>query len=247
MKLDLLAIASHPDDAELCCGGLIALSVRQGLQVGILDLTEGEMGSRGTILTRREEAARSSAILGIAARHNLRLPDNGLNPYDPAQQQAVIAAIRYFRPDICLVSGPSDRHPDHNRTHQLVTEALFYAGLRKRETTWNGEPQQPWRPHHILLYHHDWPFEPDLVVDITPVISIKKDAVLAFQTQFLADGSVDEPATYISSQRFFDAKEAQMRAVGHRIGVDFGEAYQYFGGPIPFTGLGSLLLQKPVR
>jgi bacillithiol biosynthesis deacetylase BshB1 len=246
MKLDILVIAAHPDDAELSSGGLIALSVKQGLRVGILDLTRGEMGSRGTPETRAAESARASEILGLSMRHNLGLPDNGLVS-SREHQDAVMSVIRNYRPDLCLVSGPADRHPDHNRTHVLVTEALFYSGLRMRDTMWEGQSQEPWRPHHILLYHHDWPFEPDLVVDVSSVIDIKKQAVLAYSTQFLKDGGVDGPATYISSQRFFDAKEAQMKAVGHRIGVDYGEAFQYYGGPIPFSGLQPLLQQKPVR
>lgn len=241
-KIDVLAIATHPDDAELHCGGTLALSKAQGAATGILDLTRGELGTRGTPETRRMEAEKASETLHLDWRGNVGLPDGGLKN-STEQQDAVIAVIRTLQPSVCLIPCSKDRHPDHEQAHQLIKHSLFYAGLVKRipETS-----EYACRPVHILEYMHDYSFEPDLVIDISQEWVKKKESILAYGTQFNSTDSA-EPATYISDPSFFEVIEARARYFGHMIGARYGEPFLYHGGPIPLAGLAPLLGYRRAR
>lgn len=237
--LDVLGIAAHPDDVELCAGGTMALLARQGRRTGILDLTRGELGSRGTPEGRLEEAAEAARLLGLAARANLGLPDGGLDNSE-AHRLAIVRLVRRYRPTVVLLNAPEDRHPDHGNAARLATDALFYAGLRKIETDWEGRPQQPWRPAHVLHYMHAIPFEPTLVVDVSDVWETRLAALRAFRSQFHHadyEAAEGEPTTFVSNPAFFDWVEARARTYGYRIGATFGEPLLYRHGPLGTTDL----------
>jgi bacillithiol biosynthesis deacetylase BshB1 len=224
MKIDVLVFAAHPDDAELACSGTIASLIAQGKKVVIADLTQGEMGTRGTIETRKEEAAESARILGLADRVQLYLPDTTFGT-DRDSQLPLIQTIRRFKPEIVLCNAFEDRHPDHGRSARLEEDACFFAGLSKIETTWEGELQSPCRPRLVLHYIQDRFLKPDVVVDITPFWETKLAAIRAYKTQFY-DPNSKEPATYISTPEFYRFLEARARETGHLIGVEFGEGFQ---------------------
>lgn len=246
-KLDVLAIAAHPDDTELCCAGTLAKLVVQGLKCGVLDLTRGEMGTRGTPEQRLQEAQHAASVLGLETRVNLGLPDNGLdNTQD--HQHAIMRVVRELKPDICFINAPADRHPDHGHAHKLTLDALFYSGLKMRKTVSNeGVEQEPWRPTHIFYYMQDTPFEPHIVFDITETQSLKEQAILAFKSQFNVPETDEGPQTYISGEGFFETLRSRARVYGHQIGVTYGEPFQYHGGPIPFGDLSYLLSHKRIR
>jgi len=247
MKLNVLAIAAHPDDTELNCAGTLATLVRQGQKVGVLDLSQGEMGSRGTPEKRLVEAATAASILGLQVRENAGLPDCRLEN-TAEHRHAIIKAVRTYKPDICFINAPSDRHPDHGNAARLSIDALFYSGLAKIETfDANGTPQDPWRPFHILHYMQDRPFEPDFVFDVSQTIDLKEKAILAFSSQFNVTTADDEPQTYISRPSFFEALRARSRHYGHLIGVEYGEPFQYYGKPMPLNDLSLFLQSKPNR
>ncbi len=246
-KLDVLVFAAHPDDAELCCGGTIAKLVQQGKSVGIIDMTRGEMGTRGTPEQRMDESQKASAVLKLSVRENLQLPDTQLDNI-PEYRQKIIRAIRAYRPHICLVGAPSDRHPDHGNGTRLALDAIFYSGLAKITTTDNyGNNQERWRPSHILHYMQDRPFTPDLVLDITETFEVKKEAILAFNTQFNVSDPGDEPETYISGQDFFKGIEARARHYGRMIGVVYGEPFKYYNGPLPLNSFNMFFETNPFR
>lgn len=246
-NLDVLALASHPDDTELCCGGTLAKLVKQGKKVGVLDFTKGEMGSRGTPLERMNESKRASEIIGLRVRENLGLPDTYLESTREYQLK-IIQALRTYRPHVCLVGAPDDRHPDHGNGTRLALDAIFYSGLTKIETTnSDGEEQERWRPSHVLHYMQDRPFEPDIVFDISDTFEIKKEAILAFETQFNVSDPKDEPETYISSTAFFKNVEARARHYGHLIGATYGEPFKYHNGPVPLGSFEAFFETKPVR
>jgi N-acetylglucosamine malate deacetylase 1 len=245
-KLDVLAIAAHPDDTELCCSGTLAALVSQGLQAGVADLTRGEMGTRGTPEQRLDEAAEAARILGLTVRDNLGLPDTLLEN-TPDNREAIIRILRHYRPEICLINSPEDRHPDHRNASQLTIDALFYSGLKKIRTEGpDGNDQNPWRPHHILHYMQDKPFEPSVIFDISDTMHLKEKAILAFKTQFNSS-SADGPQTYISGKEFFSMIKARARHYGHLIGVKYGEAFLYHNGPLPLSGFDLFLKSKPLR
>lgn len=247
MKLDVLAIAAHPDDVELCCAGTLAALVKQGLKCGILDLTQGEMGTRGTPQQRLAEAQDAARIMGLSTRQNLGLPDNGLFN-TRANQDAIIAAVRALQPEICFINSETDRHPDHGHAHKLTSDALFYGGLQKRETQdADGNPQSPWRPKHVFMFMQDTPFVPDLVFDITEAQQVKEEAILAFKSQFNVPDSDSGPQTYISGEGFFEMIRSRARIFGHQIGVKYGEPFKYLGGPLPYGDFSYLLSHKRIR
>jgi N-acetylglucosamine malate deacetylase 1 len=224
MKLDILVLAAHPDDAELACSGTILSHVAQGKKVGIVDLTLGELGTRGTVEIRRQEATASAQILGIAVRENLALPD-GFFQNDREHQLAVVKAIRQFQPDIVLANAITDRHPDHGRAAALVRDACFLSGLRKIETiSTDGELQAPWRPGRIYHFIQDQYIIPDLVVDISAHWEQKLASIKAFSSQFF-NPNLNEPNTYISSLGFLESIQARAREMGHYIGVQYGEGF----------------------
>ncbi len=238
--LDLLAFAAHPDDVELCAGGTMCLLAQQGYKTGIVDLSEGELGSRGTPALRRQEAAEASKILGIATRHNLGIPDGNIEN-SKANQLKIIQAIRRYKPHLVLLNALVDRHPDHGDAANLVKSPLFYAGLRKVETHDEmGELQAPCRPDHALHYMQTTPFEPTLIVDVSDVWGQRMEAMQAFKSQFFnpADQPADnEPQTFISNPGFFEWIEARARTYGYMIGAKYGEPFLYNQGPIGVTDL----------
>jgi bacillithiol biosynthesis deacetylase BshB1 len=224
MKLDILVLSAHPDDAELGCSGTLLAAMAQGKKAGIVDLTRGELGSRGTPAIRAEEAAASSKVLGLHARENLGLPD-GFFRNDREHQLPIIAAVRRYQPDVVLLNAVHDRHPDHGRGSQLASEACFLSGLKMIETLGeDGQPQAEWRPKQVYHFIQDRYIKPDFIVDITPHWERKREAIAAFASQFnvAADG---QPHTYISSPEFWHFLEARAREMGHMIGVEFGEGF----------------------
>lgn len=224
MKLDILVMAAHPDDAELACSGTIHKQLALGKKVGIVDFTRGELGTRGTPEIRLAESAVATEILGIQVRENIELAD-GFFVNDQASQLKLIEVIRAYQPDIVLANALEDRHPDHGKGAQLAIDACFLSGLRKIETSRNGETQTEWRPKQVFHYIQDRYLEPDFVVDITIHWATKEAAIRAFRSQFF-DPNSSEPASYISSPEFLHFIEARAREMGHKIGVTYGEGFQ---------------------
>ena len=216
MKLDILAIGAHPDDVELGCGGTLAKEINNGKKVGILDLTKGELGTRGTDETRRVEAEAAKNILGVAIRENLGIAD-GFFLNDKENQLKIVEIIRKYQPDVILSNAPHDRHPDHGKGSDLVNTAIFLSGLPKIE---NGLPA--WRPKKYFHYIQWLPLEPHFVLDITGFIDVKVDACLAYKTQFF-DPNSDEPQTPISSKNFTDSIRYRAYDLGRLIGTEAGE------------------------
>lgn len=223
MKLDILALAAHPDDVELGCGGTLAKHIALGKKAGIVDFTKGELGTRGSKQTREQEARASADILAVSVRENLNFKD-GFFSNDESHQREVIRMIRKYQPDIVLANAVYDRHPDHGRGAELAFESCFLAGLSKIETEEGGRSQQAWRPK--VLYHYiqsQW-IKPDFIVDVSDHWEKKMEAVKAFKTQF-HDPNSSEPETYISSQGFLKMLEARGIELGHAIGARYGEGF----------------------
>ncbi len=247
MKLDVLVFASHPDDAELGCGGTIAALTSSGKKVGIIDLTKGEMGTRGTEKTRADEVEKASKILGLSYRKNLDLGDS-LLPNTRQNQLKIIEQVRLTQPHVCLIGAPFDRHPDHAKGTNLTIDALFYSGLRKIFVLdENGNELEPWRPSHILHYMQDRPIEPDFIFDISDHWETKKEAILAFNTQFNVANPGDEPETYISSEGYFKQLEARSRYFGHLADFTYGEAFAYYLKPTPLKSMNVFFEHAPKR
>ncbi len=223
MKLHILAILAHPDDAELGCGGTLIKHARMGEKVGILDLTRGELGTRGSGETRLQEAEAAGEIMGLAVRENAHFRD-GFFQNDEAHQRALISYIRRWRPEIVITNAPEDRHPDHGRGAALVLDACFLSGLSKIETEWEENPQQAWRPKRVFHLIQDRTLEPTFIVDISGVQGEKMEAIKAYRTQF-HDPKGDGPQTYISNPSFLEAIESRDRLWGKRIGTTAGEAF----------------------
>lgn len=224
MKLDILALAAHPDDVELSCSGTLIKAITHGKKAGIIDFTRGELGTRGTPEIREAEAAESARIMGLSARENLGFRD-GYFANDEAHQLALIRMIRKYRPDVILANAFDDRHPDHGRGSQLAKEACFKAGLKMVETELDGVKQEKWRPGAVYHYIQSIPREPDFVVDVTDVWEKRKKAIRAFKSQFF-DPLSKEDSTYISSPMFLRMVEARAIEYGHLIGVKYAEGFQ---------------------
>lgn len=226
IKLDLLVITVHPDDAELGAGGTMAKYVAAGKKVGIVDLTRGELGTRGTAETRDQEANDAAEILGLTVRENLALRD-GFFENAEKEKLAVIKAIRKYQPEIIITNAVSDRHPDHGRAGQMISEACFLAGLRKVETEIDGLMQEPHRPRLVLQIVQDYYIKPDIVLDITDFYAIKEKSVLAYKTQFYTgeENNTDEPQTYISNPDFMESTAARAREFGRSIQVKYAEGF----------------------
>jgi bacillithiol biosynthesis deacetylase BshB1 len=223
MKLDILVFAAHPDDAELSCSGTIAAHVAAGYRCGIVDFTQGEMGTRGTPELRMQEAAQSSEILGLSVRKNLGFEDiKFIN--DWSHQLEVIKMIRKYQPEIVLSNAVKDRHPDHAKAAELVQQAFFKAGLQKIHTTLDGSAQQAYRPRKLYNYIQTDYIEPDFVVDISDYWEHKYNSIMAFKSQF-HDPNSKEPKTFISSPEFLNFIQARASEFGHRIGVKYGEGF----------------------
>lgn len=225
MKLDILAIGVHPDDVELGCSGTILNEIRNGKEVGIIDLTEGELGTRGTVETRYAEASIAAEILGVSVRDNLKMRD-GFFRNDEEHQLKLVQAIRKYQPEVVIGNILDDRHPDHGRAGHLIKDACFLSGLSKIQTfDEQGNAQERWRPKYVLHYLQDWFHEPDLLIDITDVFEIRMKSVEAYGTQFFSQPGEDEPQTYISTPDFLDSVIARARMLGKRIGVKYAEGF----------------------
>lgn len=225
MKLDILAIGAHPDDIELGCGGTLAKEINNGKKVGVLDLTRGELGSRGTAETRDQEAKESSKILGIHVRENLAFRD-GFFINDEFHQKEIIKIIRKYQPEIVLCNAIEDRHIDHGKGSKLASDASFLSGLRRIETKVNNTIQEAWRPKQVYHYIQWKNIEPDFVVDISEFMNHKLMAVKAYKTQFFdPNAGVSEPKTPISNQNFLDSVTYRAKDLGRLIGVDYAEGF----------------------
>jgi bacillithiol biosynthesis deacetylase BshB1 len=223
MKINTLAFAAHPDDAELSCVGTLLVEKRRGQSIGIIDLTQGELGSRGSAEIRAKESTLSSEILGLDIRENLKMED-GFFENNLSNKIKIIEVIRNYQPDIVLANAPRDRHPDHGRGSQLVKEACFLAGLSKIITQDKaGNSQKAWRPKKVFFYMQDFYLEPDFIIDISAVMDIKMKSILSYDTQF--SGSNNEPLTYISSDSFLESVKYRNRLIGKKIGVEYGEGF----------------------
>lgn len=222
-KVDILAIGAHPDDIELSAGGTVVKSVHQGKKVAIVDLTQGELGSRGTIETRYEEAEAARQIMGVHYRENLKLAD-GFFEQDKESLLKLVVAIRKYQPDIVLANAISDRHPDHGRGSDFISRACFLSGLLKIETFSDSGKQMHWRPRVVYHYIQDRYIKPDFIVDVSDFKQQKFNAILAYKTQFYQDG-ISGPQTPISGQGFLDSLEARLIQFGRDINVKYGEGF----------------------
>ncbi len=223
MKVDILAIGIHPDDVELSCAGTIAKHVAMGKKVGILDLTLGELGTRGNAETRTREAMEAARIVGASFRKQLKFKD-GFFQNNEEHQRKIIEQIRLAQPDIILCNAVSDRHPDHGRAAKLTSEACFYSGLAKIETLFNSKPQNPWRPKVVYHYIQDQYIHPDFVIDVSEYVEVKQKAIMAFASQFY-DPKSKEPETPISSKEFLEYLNSKMALWGRAIGAKYAEGY----------------------
>lgn len=244
MKLDILAIGVHPDDVELGCSGTLITEIRRGKTVGILDLTQGELGTRGTIETRYEEAGRAASIIGAVVRDNLRMRD-GFFKNDEEHQLLLIRALRHYRPEVVIGNILSDRHPDHGRAGQLISTACFLSGLSKIQTKdADGADQEKWRPKYVFQYIQDWYHEPDFLIDISEVFEQRMQSILAYSTQFhTGDSGLSGPQTYISTPDFIESVIARARMLGKRIGVKYAEGF-LSEKRIGLTNLDALVLNE---
>ena len=223
MKLDLIAFGVHPDDVELSCAGVLLVEKRNGKKTGIIDLTQGELGTRGDAETRLKESTAAAAILGVDIRENLGMAD-GFFRNDEVHQKKIIETLRKYQPEIILSNAVSDRHPDHGRSAKLVEDAAFLSGLGKIETSLEGLSQPPWRPKYVLHYIQDRFIQPNFVVDITTVFEKKLESIKAYGSQFHTDNG-DGPQTYISTPGFLDSVVYRHKWFGKMIGVKYAEGF----------------------
>ena len=221
--IDILAIGAHPDGVELSAAGTLLKHRAMGFSTGIVDLTQGELGSRGTKETRKEEAAAAAEILGLSARVNLKMPD-GFFTHSEENLRLIIEQIRRFRPKIVLVNAVSDRHPDHGKGSKLASEACFLAGLRQIKTFWEAQEQEAYRPAFVYHYIQDRMIKPDFAIDVTDYVDQKFDSIRAYKTQFW-DPNSNEPKTPISGEEFFEFLRGRMAEFGRSIGVRYAEGY----------------------
>ena len=242
MKLDVLAIGVHPDDVELGCSGTLINEVNGGKTVGIIDLTEGELGTRGTVETRYNEAAAAAKIIGASARENLKMRD-GFFKNDEEHQLKLIQALRKYQPEIVIGNILEDRHPDHGRAGNLIYDACFLSGLKQIKTTdEKGKEQEKWRPKQLFHFIQDRFYEPDLIVDISDVFGQRMESIKAYTTQFHNPDST-EPQTYISGSGFMEGIIGRARLLGKRIGVQFAEGF-ISKKSIGISNLSALLLRE---
>ena len=223
MKLDILAFGAHPDDVELGCGGTIAKEIALGKKVGIVDLTRGELGTRGSAEIRDIEAVKAAKILGVSIRENLNMRD-GFFINDEEHQLAIIRMLRKYKPEIVLCNAIEDRHIDHGKGSKLVSDACFLSGLRKIETEFNKEKQDAWRPKHVYHYIQWKNIKPEFVVDITGYSEIKVAAILAYDSQFY-NPDTNEPETPIATKNFLESLNYRSQDLGRLIGVDYAEGF----------------------
>lgn len=223
MKLDILVLAAHPDDAEISCGATIAKHISLGYKVGIVDLTKGELGTRGTPEVREKEAAEAGRILKVLVRENLELRD-GFFQKSEQEKLKVVQAIRKYQPEIILANAVYDRHPDHGRASELIEESVFLSGLVKIDTQFNGVPQKTWKPKVVYHFIQSQYIQPDLVVDVSDFWETKMESLRAFKSQFY-DPTSKEPETFISNPGFMKLIESRGQELGYGIGVKYGEGF----------------------
>lgn len=223
MKIDILAIGAHPDDVELSCSGTMILHKLKGYTTGVLDLTQGELGSRGSVSLRQQESKAASEVMQLDLRENLSFRD-GFFQNDEVHQRLLIQAIRKYQPDIILSTASKDRHPDHSRASWLIRDACYLSGLVKIESEFEGRPQEPWRPKKLFNYIQDQYIEPDFIIDISSVIDTKMKSIEAYRSQFKSDEN-DGPSTYISSENYVEKVKYRNALLGKKIGVKFGEGF----------------------
>lgn len=224
MKIDILAFGSHPDDVELSCAGTLLVEKMNGKTTGIIDLTQGELGTRGTAATRKREAEAAAEILQVDVRENMEMAD-GFFLNDLEHQLKIIEILRKYQPEIIFCNAPHDRHPDHGKGAKLVLDAAFLSGLRKIETKYkNGLSQEPWRPKYVLQYIQDRFIQPNFVVDVSAVFEKKLASIKAYDTQF-HNPNLNEPQTYISTPDFLESIIYRAKMMGKMIGVKYGEGF----------------------
>ena len=240
-KLHILAIAAHPDDIELSCSGTLIKHAQAGQAVGILDLTQGELGTRGTPAIRAKEAQDAAKVMGIMVREQVGLADGRFRNDDESQVK-LIKYIRHYRPEIVIANALNDRHPDHGRGGRLIADACFYSGLRKIETDWDGTKQDPWRPKRVYHMTQDRPVEPTFIVDISETFEKKMEAIRCYKSQF-HDPASGEPITYIATEGFLNNIIYRDSLLGKRIGTQFGEGFYTENTP-GISSLDDLLLPE---
>ena len=223
MKLDILIIAAHPDDAELSMGGTIAMLTSKGYKVGIIDLTQGELGTRGNKFTRKKESEEASEILKVTVRENLKLKDGSIYDND-TNRKLLVEKIRKHKPSLLFAPYFNDRHPDHISASRLAKSAMFFSGVTKIKTSADKENQSVFRPLKLFYYMQAYPFEPTFIVDISEYFELKMRSVFAYKTQFY-DPNSKEPKTFISDPKFTKYLEARARFYGFQIGKEYGEAF----------------------
>jgi len=223
MKLDILAFAAHPDDVELSASGTLLKYIAEGKKVGIIDLTRGELGSRGTATTRSLEAENAGKLMGLSVRDNLDLADGFFDDSFDTKMR-IIQQIRKYQPDIVLANAMSDRHPDHGRAGKIVADASFLSGLLKIQSAEDDIPQAPFRPQLLLHYIQDHYLKPDIVIDVSDFMEQKIEVIKAFTTQFY-DPNFDGPETPISGEDFFDFIKGRMMTLGRPIGAKYAEGF----------------------
>jgi bacillithiol biosynthesis deacetylase BshB1 len=223
MKLDAVFFAAHPDDIELSCGGTLLKMVKNGKKAGIIDLTEGELGTRGSKSLRKKEASEASAILGVAVRENLKMEDGNMKN-SASNRLKIISVIRHYRPEVIFIPHFYDRHPDHQNANKLIREAAFYSGLSKIPSTQESKAQKAFRPKRNIYYMQTYTFEPSFIVDISEEFDDKMKAVKCYGSQFYNPKS-DEPETFISDKKFMDFLEARAKVYGFQIGSAYGEPF----------------------
>jgi bacillithiol biosynthesis deacetylase BshB1 len=222
-KLDILAFGAHPDDVELGCAGTLLGAIAEGKKVGVIDLTKGELGTRGTISQRLSESQLASEVLGLSIRENLGMAD-GFFINNKEHQLIVIETIRRFQPSIIFCNAPEDRHPDHGRAASLIEEAAFLSGLEKIKTSHEGIAQEAWRPTQVFHYIQARSLTPHFVVDISKHIEKKMESIMAYQSQFYNPNS-NEPDTFISSAAFLEFVKGRAKELGQQIGVQYAEGF----------------------
>lgn len=223
LKLDILAFGAHPDDVEMSCGGTLIRHLSAGAKVGIIDLTRGELGTRGSAELRLKEAEEARKILGVTVRENLSMKD-GFFSNDEKHQLKVISVLRKYKPDIVIANAVTDRHPDHGKAAELIRDACFLSGLTKIETTSDGKKQEAWRPRTVYHYIQDKNLQPDFVVDVSEFHELKMKSIAAYKSQFY-DPDSTEPATYISKPDFLNSLKGRDRIWGKIIGVSYAEGF----------------------
>lgn len=223
MKVDILAIGAHPDDVELGCGGTIAKLIAQGKKIAIIDLTKGELGTRGTEVTRAQESQEASKILKIEARENLEIKDGFILNVEENQMK-IVQMVRKYQPDIVFANAVDDRHPDHGKAAKLTADSCFLAGLVKIQTKWDGMEQKAWRPKHIFHYIQWRDLKPDFAVDISDYMDIKIEACMAYKSQFF-DPKSNEPMTPIATKDFLESLTYRAQNLGRLSGCKFAEGF----------------------